>query len=92
MIEKEINGKTYYCFEDSDKEARRRFEKALISEESIRKMMIGLLEAVSEAELERRNAWLEIHEILPDEYNSEEGEAGYSWIAKGFVRKDSGAN
>ncbi|HEY9598190.1 MAG TPA: hypothetical protein V6D33_11025 [Cyanophyceae cyanobacterium] len=60
MIEKEIDGITYYCFEPSEEEARNRFERAMIGDEVIAALTKAYLDTIAELESRKREAWRDV--------------------------------
>ena len=62
MIEKEIDGVTYYCFEPSEEDARNRFERAMIGDEVVAALTKGYLDTIAEYEFRKREAWREMRQ------------------------------
>jgi hypothetical protein len=94
MVEKVVDGVTFYCFDDCDIESRRAFEKAMTGDSVINEMMMALIEAASEIAARKREAWESAKRLLPEEYREEEVELEYNWMLRGFRtnsrgRKDS---
>jgi len=89
MIKKESNGITYYCFEPSEKESQKAFERALISEDAVGTLVKALLEAMAEAECAKKEAWESVRMMLPEPYNDGKPvEMEYNWILKGFIIRE----
>lgn len=87
MIKKELDGKVFYCFDSSEIQAREEFEKSMIGEDSVRKMMLALIEACSLVQVKKQKAWEFVkHQLANDnpELKVTEMELEYNWILGGF--------
>lgn len=60
MIEKEIDGVTYYCFGPFEEEKRKRFERALHGDEIIATLTKVYFDTIAEIELRKREAWTDV--------------------------------
>lgn len=92
MIKKTIEGKEFYCFDVSELEAKREFEKAMVSEHSIRKLTLALIDAASEMEVQKNKAWQSAKELVAqesDKLDITDCEIEYNWILGGFSIKSS---
>ena len=84
MIKKEIDGKEIWCFEESDKEIQDKFETAMFGEESASKLMLALVDAMTEMSKRKIRAWNELKNSLPDNTLDENDELVYNWRLNGF--------
>lgn len=89
MIKKTIEGVDYYCFESSDSEVRKEFEKSMIGEDMVKNLVKALLDASIEAQLNKLKAWEQIQEILVSQYSElddiEDLNLSYKWLMGGFT-------
>lgn len=87
MIKKTIEGKEFYCFDSSEMQARHEFEKTMVSEDSIRKLVLAITEAIAEVEIKKQKAWQVARELVANEHqdlDKTKVELEYNWILGGF--------
>lgn len=95
MIKKTIDGKDYYIFGDNQEQAKKEFEKSVLTEEIADKMMVAFFNAMSEMEVKKKEAWSSVRKLLKSNHPelSDTFEMRYDWILGGFtIIKDNSSD
>lgn len=96
MIKKEIDGVTYYCFEESEEKLQKQFENDVaISDEVLVKLMDIAIESIAKIAGRGKKAWMDISSLIDDLDDKEdisesvdevESRLTYDWKTKMFKK------
>lgn len=89
MIKKEVDGRIFYCFDASEIEARREFERSMVAEDTLKQITQALMEASTEMYIKKLKAWesakRQVELNLDEDDNINRFELEYNWILGGFT-------
>lgn len=92
MICKEVNGRCYWCFEDTEIEARKKFEATLLAPEAVDILMQALFKSAQALVCSRQEAWSVAKDLLKSKGAPDADYWVYNWLMGGFVEGEKTGN